>query len=58
MLKLSWVLNDRNYELLSYDMIAVVLYYMRDLQRAMFFHEKFVKGEYEDLNSNVRNLGC
>jgi hypothetical protein len=57
MLKLSWVINDRNYELLAYDMIAVVLYYMRDIKRAMFFHEKFVKGEYEDIISNVRNLG-
>lgn len=58
MLKLSWVINDRNFEVLSYDMIALVLYYLRDIKRAMFFHEKFVKGDYEDIGSNVRNLGA
>lgn len=58
MLKLSWAINERDFELLSYDMIAVVLYYLRDIKRAMFFHEKFVKGEFEDSGSNVRNLGA
>jgi hypothetical protein len=39
-------------------MISVVLYYSRDIKRAMFFHEKFVKGEFEELGSSVRNLGA
>ena len=48
MLKLSWVVDDRNYELLSYDMISVILYYHRDLEKASFYHEKFVHGDYEE----------
>jgi hypothetical protein len=31
MLKLSWVVDDRNYELLSYDMVSVLSYYKREL---------------------------
>lgn len=34
LLKLSWVVNDRNYELLCYDMIAINFYYRGDVDRA------------------------
>lgn len=53
MLKLSWVVDDRNYELLSYDMISVTLYYHRDLVKASFFHEKFVQGDYEEKSISI-----
>lgn len=57
MLKLAWLAQNKDFEILAYDMIAVVLYYMRDLERAIFFHEKFVNGDYEHEGSNARYLG-
>lgn len=54
MLKLAWVIDDRSYELLSYDMISVLSFYKRDLKNASFFHNKFVNGDYED--KSILNL--
>ena len=34
MLKLSWVMKDRNYEILAYDLIAMLFYYKGDVDRA------------------------
>ncbi|CAD8136327.1 unnamed protein product [Paramecium octaurelia] len=57
LLKLSWVVKDRNYELLCYDMIAINYYYRGDVNRAQFFHSKFVSGEFEAAESNIRIAG-
>ncbi|KAM3128209.1 hypothetical protein pb186bvf_019692 [Paramecium bursaria] len=57
MLKLSWVMKDRNYEILAYDLIAMLFYYKGDVDRAQFFHNKFAIGDYESFDSNVRLAG-
>ena len=71
MLKLSWMLNDSNYELLSYDIISMNYFYNQDLKTASIFHKKFVDGEVMDksiyffllnkytkkLDSVARNIG-
>jgi len=57
LIKLSWVTKNRNYELLGYDMIAINFYYQGDIERAQFFHQKFVAGEYESEDSNIRRAG-
>lgn len=57
MLKLSWVVKNRSYELLAYDMIAINHYYQGDVERAQFFHQKFVSGDYENGDSMIRMNG-
>lgn len=57
MLKLSWVVRNRTFELLAYDMIAINYYYQGDVERAQFFHQKFVSGDFERKESNVREAG-
>lgn len=56
MLKLSWVVDDRNYELLSYDMISVIMYYKIDIVKATFFHDKFVNGDFEEKSISKNTL--
>jgi hypothetical protein len=57
MLKLAWIMDDANFELLAYDMISLVSYYKQDLEKALFFHEKFSTGEFEIKGSALRNVG-
>ena len=57
MLKLAWTVGDKNFELLAYDKISLVFYYKQDLEKAVFFHDKFTSGESEEKGSQVRSVG-
>lgn len=57
MLKLSWIVNDTNYELFTYDKISLCYYYKQDMDKAIFYHEKFAQGEFEPLESGMRMVG-
>lgn len=56
-LQLSWLLKDKQNELLAYDSIGLQYYYLGDLEHAEYFHFKMMKGEYEAENSALRRLG-
>jgi hypothetical protein len=57
MLKLSWIVGDKNFELLAYDKISLLFYYKQDIEKAIFFHERFSTGEFEDRRSSLRAIG-
>ena len=55
-LQLSWLVGDKQNELLAYDSIGLQYYYLGDVEQEQYFHFKMMKGEYEseksDLNSH------
>ncbi|CAD8079615.1 unnamed protein product [Paramecium primaurelia] len=57
MLKLSWIINDTNYEIFTYDKISLCYYYKQDMNKAIYYHEKFAQGEYEEPGKGMRNVG-
>ncbi|CAD8101649.1 unnamed protein product [Paramecium sonneborni] len=57
MLKLSWIVNDTNYEIFTYDKISLCYYYKQDMNKAIYYHEKFAQGEYEEPGKGMRNVG-
>ena len=46
-LQIAWMLNDKNQELLIYDHLGMVHYYLGDLEMAKLFHEKMMLGKIE-----------
>lgn len=54
MLRLSWIINNPEYELLSYDKIGLICYYKGNLEQADFFHEKSYSNSQELKTSNIR----
>ena len=56
-LQLSWLVGDKQNELLAYDSIGLQYYYLGDIEQAQYFHFKMMKGEYETESSALRGLG-
>ena len=56
-LQLSWLVKDKQNELLAYDSIGLQFYYSGDVEQAQYFHFKMMKGEYETEKSSIRALG-
>lgn len=56
MLQCSWKLNDKDHEILAYDLIGMQFYYMGDLEKSKYYHQRMVDGELEPESSNVRKL--
>lgn len=57
LLKTSWFLNDKSFELLSYDQIGLVYYNLGEIKLAKYYHEKMMNGDYEKHDSLVRQAG-
>lgn len=53
-MSLAWELNNRTTELKSYENLSIDYYYDDDLQKAKFYHERFIKGQVEKINSVSR----
>ena len=53
-LKVGWIYNDNNIELLSYDNIGMAYYYLGDLDRAKYYHERMINNVIEPINSLQR----
>ena len=56
MLQCSWKINDKDHEILAYDLIGMQYYYMGDLEKSKYYHQRMVNGEFEPESSNVRRL--
>jgi len=46
-LQLSWKIKDKNQELLVYDYLGLIYYYLGDIEKAKIFHEKMALGKLE-----------
>lgn len=57
MVEYAWVANDKRYELLAYDLIAQQYFYMNCMDKALFYHDKFMSGRVEPEDSELRRLG-
>ena len=51
MLRLAWVENDSDFEIIAYDKIGLVYYYIGDLHSAEYSHEKAYSNQREPKNS-------
>ncbi|KAL4507017.1 hypothetical protein ABPG72_001810 [Tetrahymena utriculariae] len=57
MLRLSWIINNVDYEIISYDKLGMIKYYQGDLSLADYFHEKAFSNNREPKNSQIRKVG-
>jgi hypothetical protein len=48
MLRLTWYMKDTDKELKAYDLIGVQYFYMGNLEKANFYHNKMLRGECEN----------
>ena len=51
MLALSWDLNQRDYEHKAYENLGVCHFYLGDIEKAKYYHDKAFKGIYESEKS-------
>jgi tetratricopeptide (TPR) repeat protein len=56
MLQLSWDINSLKYEFLAYDSIGLQYFYLGDIERARYYHERMWRGIAEDDKSAVRKI--
>mmetsp|Transcript_13650 Transcript_13650/g.19948 ORF Transcript_13650/g.19948 Transcript_13650/m.19948 type:complete len:327 (+) Transcript_13650:709-1689(+) len=56
LLQLAWDQNNVTYELLAYDMIGMQYFYLGELEKAKYYHDRMWTGITEDKNSAVREL--
>ncbi|KAL4470105.1 hypothetical protein ABPG72_008764 [Tetrahymena utriculariae] len=53
-LRLSWLLQNENHELKAYDQLGKCYYYLGDLEKAYYYHEKMMIGEIEKDQSIIQ----
>lgn len=56
-LQYAWKQNNVKYELQCYDFIGLQYYYLGDLKKAKYYHEKMMNGDREPKQSEMRKLG-
>lgn len=56
MLQLSWDIKSLKYEFLAYDSIGLQYFYLGDIERARYYHERMWRGIAEDDKSAVRKI--
>lgn len=56
LLQLAWERNNKSMELIAYDGISTIYYYLGDLEKTRYYHERMWKGITENKNSAIRNL--
>ena len=56
MLELAWFVESKEVELAAYDQIGMQYYYLGNVEKAKYFHEKMMQAEIEPLDSKLRQL--
>lgn len=54
MLQLAWYLDNQKYELMAYDMIGMQYFYLGDIERSKYYHERMWQGVTESKSSPMR----
>ena len=57
MLQTAWLLKSVDDELFIYDGLGVQHYYLGDLQKSEYYHDRAMKGLAEPLESKIRHIG-
>lgn len=55
-MQMSWFLNQFKHESKSYDLLGIIFYYLGNIDRANFYHDKMVRGIRESRNSELKKL--
>ena len=53
---MAWHAKDHNYEMAAYEMISKMHFYIGNIQKAHYYHDRSIRGKEEVLNSKVRQL--
>lgn len=56
-LQFAWLLNKVVEELQCYDLIGMQYYYLGDVMKAKYYHDKMMNGKVEPDDSEVKRLG-
>lgn len=56
MLQYAWKENNIEYEMQSYDYLGLQYFYLGKLDKAKYYHERMVRGQFESKKSNLRGL--
>lgn len=56
LLQVAWFQNNLNYEMKAYEMIGLQYFYMRDLAKADYYFDRFMRGKFEVGASKTRDL--
>lgn len=56
MLHLALILKSKNYEILAYDYLGIIYYYKSDMKKAIYFHNRMLKGQLEGDHSLLREV--
>jgi len=51
MLHHAWYVGNVNYELYAYELLGKIFFYLEDIEKAKFFHNKMISGKLESKNS-------
>jgi len=52
----SWKLNDHQQETIAFDKIGMCYYYLGEIRKAKFFHDKSMNADLEPISSSLRIL--
>ncbi|EAS03671.2 hypothetical protein TTHERM_00473330 (macronuclear) [Tetrahymena thermophila SB210] len=55
-LQYSWFFNQRESEIAAYEQLGVSYYYLQDAKLSEFYHNRYVKAQFELSNSYIRNM--
>jgi len=55
-LVLAWKMNDRKQETIAFDKIGMCYYYLNEIDKAKFFHDKSMNADLEPVDSSLRIL--
>ena len=56
LLQIAWFVSSLEYEMKAYEMIAKQYFYLRDLFRADYYYDRYIRGKFEIESSKTRDL--
>jgi hypothetical protein len=58
MLQLAWLEKDITMEMLAYEALSYDYYYVGDLSKSSYYHERMIRGKVENDLSIVKKVTC
>ena len=56
MLKVAWENGNKEIELIAFDRMGMCHYYLGDMERAAYYHDRMVRGKHESNTSDIRKI--
>jgi hypothetical protein len=56
MLNISWMINDVSSETEAYDLISIQYFYLGNMLKSQYYHDRSVRGKCEAKTSNIRQI--